>query len=480
MSKSKKQKTVFVSGVFNVLHPGHFRFFKYARQIGTKLVVGVLSDVLAPFSTIDQDERLVNVCALSYVDEAFILNVSPEEYIGILKPEIVVKGWEHHDKENPEKFVLDKFGGSLIFSSGDIKFSGIHLNYEKKKTNDTIIKPNGFMKRHSFSEKDLVAILNKFSSLNICVVGDIIVDDYLDCEPVGMSQEDPTIVVRPLESKKYLGGAGIVASHASNLGASVHFLSICGNDDAGVFSKQLLKKSKINHKVIIDNTRSTTQKRRFRANGKTLLRVNDYADHPISEEVMDNIVKNLEDIVSKLDLIIFSDFSYGVLPKTLIQRIKELTKNKNILMTADSQSSSQIGDILKFKDLCLITPTEREARLGLNNFTDGLVTLGDKIKAETLSSNVIITLGQDGIFITGPDKNNSQTIINDRLPALQQNVVDVAGAGDALLVAASMALALDSTIWEASFIGSLASALQVSQTGNIPLDYNSLLETCIS
>ena len=40
-------KTVFVSGSFNVLHPGHLRLIKFAKSHGDKLVVGIFSDKIA-------------------------------------------------------------------------------------------------------------------------------------------------------------------------------------------------------------------------------------------------------------------------------------------------------------------------------------------------------------------------------------------------------------------------------------------------
>ena len=62
---------------------------------------------------------------------------------------------------------------------------------------------------------------------NNIIIGDLIIDEYINCDPLGMSQEDPTLVVTPVESKKFIGGAGIVASHAASLGAKTSI--ICSN-----------------------------------------------------------------------------------------------------------------------------------------------------------------------------------------------------------------------------------------------------------
>jgi bifunctional ADP-heptose synthase (sugar kinase/adenylyltransferase) len=59
------------------------------------------------------------------------------------------------------------------------------------------------------------------------------------------------------------------------------------------------------------------------------------------------------------NLIVFSDFNYGVLPDELIQTITEIAVERGILIVADSQSSSQTGDISRFKSMDLITPTEK-------------------------------------------------------------------------------------------------------------------------
>ena len=61
-----------------------------------------------------------------------------------------------------------------------------------------------------------------------------------------MSQEDPTIVVTPIDKSKFLGGAGIVAAHVAGLGGSVDLYSVVGNDKLSTFVTQKMKNYNVN------------------------------------------------------------------------------------------------------------------------------------------------------------------------------------------------------------------------------------------
>ncbi len=466
-------KKVFVSGDFNILHPGHLRLLKFAKESGDYLIVGVNSDAIS-YKGINEDIRLESIKATSYVDEAFILNISPLKYIEQHKPHIVVKGKEHENRENPELEVINSYGGKLLFSSGEIGFSSIDLlKQEFLHTNYKVEHHTKYLKRHNFNFSDLNTIIDKFSNLNILVIGDTIVDEYITCEPLGMSQEDPTIVVSPLLNDKFIGGAAIVASHAKTLGAHVKFISVVGDDENHYFVKEGLEKLDIDVSLYVDSTRPTTLKQRFRAKDKTLLRVNHLKHHGISKDIQNDIIKNIEKNIQDIDLIIFSDFSYGVLTNTLINNISNLGLHHNILMSADSQSSSQVGDISKFKNMTLVTPTEREIRLSLNDFESGLVVLSEKLVEKTHTKFIFTTLGSEGVMIYNDEKEG---LLTDNINALGNIVKDVSGAGDSLLTCSSMALCVGATIWQSAYLGSLASAIQVSRLGNVPIKKDELLK----
>ncbi len=466
-------KKVFVSGDFNILHPGHLRLLKFAKESGDYLVVGVHSDRLSA-KCINQEIRLESIHSTSYVDEAFILDYPALEYIQNEQPDIVVKGKEFANKVNPELDVINAYGGQLLFSSGEIGFSSMDLLKREFEALSSNVKHSAlYLNRHQFDIEKLQEIVQKFSNLNVLVIGDSIVDEYIVCEALGMSQEDPTIVVSPLANNKFIGGAAIVASHAKTLGANVKFISVTGDDENFEYLHDGLEALGINAKIYKDSTRPTTLKQRFRASAKTLLRVNHLKQHSVSSAIENSIIKEVKKNIEDIDVIIFSDFSYGVLTERVIDSVTALGKKYHILMAADSQSSSQIGDISKFKNMTLVTPTEREIRLSLNDFESGLVVLSQKLTSNIEAQYVLTTLGAEGVMIYN---NTENELLTDTIDALGNIVKDVSGAGDSLLTCSSMALAVGANIWQSSYLGSIASAIQVSRVGNVPIQKEELLE----
>lgn len=476
---SDDETVAFISGYFNILHPGHLRLIQYAAAQADFLIVAVLSDKMVPDATVRDKERLEAVSVIKGVGQAFILDCDLRDCLLALKPDVIVKGWEHREEQNIEQDIVQEYGGELIFSSGETKFSSFdliarefnHINYSN------IEKPANFPQRHDFTLKKLKSHLRKFSKLKLCVIGDVIVDEYRQCDAIGMSREDPTIVVRPIQSNCFLGGAGIVSAHAASLGASVHFLSVVGKDNFADFAAEKLKEFKIDAFVLQDSQRPTTHKMRYRAEGKTLLRVNNFTDRPIGEKFQEQILAEFLRIVNDLDLLVFSDFNYGVLPQSLVDQLCEVAAQNNVMIVADSQSSSQTGDISRFKNVKLVSPTEYEARLALQNQNDGLVTLAEKLSRKVNADYVFLTLGSEGTLVHScePPPNSKSTWQTDRLPAFNSSPRDTAGAGDAMLVVSSMALAAKATIWESSYLGAIAAACQVGRVGNIPLTVPELI-----
>lgn len=468
-------RIAFVSGNFNIVHPGHLRLLKLAADTADVLVVGLNPDS-TPGVTMPSAMRLEGILALSIVQHGFVLTEPAADFIAKLQPDFVVKGKEFESADNPEAAVVEGYGGKLIFSSGDVQFASMDLLREElsQATPLPLLRgAAGFPERHGVSTQRLRDVLDKFRGMKVAVIGDIIIDEYIVCDPLGMSQEDPTIVVSPIETQTFVGGAGIVSAHSRSLGAEAHLFTVFGDDATAGYASGKLEDMGVRVHGIVDETRPTTRKQRYRALNKTLLRVSHLRQHDISRQLAEQMLKNIVDVLPQVDLLMFSDFNYGCLPQDLVNEIAAAARRKGVLMTADSQASSQVSDVSRFKGMALITPTEREARLAVRDTGSGLTVLSANLREAAQAENVLVTLGEDGMMVHGRDANGEY--MTDRLPVLNMTPVDVAGAGDSVFITASMALRAGADIWLCSYLSSIAAAIQISRIGNTPLQTNDIL-----
>ena len=243
---------------------------------------------------------------------------------------ILLKGQEFEKLVNPELKYLNKIGAKLIFGSGNTNYTSLEMisNEFKDKKYSSLEHDKDFLERHKIDSRALLNITKKFRKIKVAVVGDSIVDEYVSANPIGMSREDTTIVVSPISSNLFVGGAAIVAAHASSLGAISSLFTINGKDKYSKFLEKKLKNYKVKANIFIDDSRNTNLKKRYRVPEKTLLRVNIYDQRSISKKIQDKIFTKIKKISSKIDLLVFSDFNFGCLPQELVNKILTYLKKK--------------------------------------------------------------------------------------------------------------------------------------------------------
>tara|TARA_X000000950_G_C13912970_1_gene659711 strand:- start:910 stop:2355 length:1446 start_codon:yes stop_codon:yes gene_type:complete len=472
-----KYKYAFISGHFNVLHSGHIRLFKFAKDRADKLIVAVESNKIAGNTvSVDEKLRIADIETNSLVDIVVKIDKSVKDVLLKFKPDIVIKGNEFENKTNVEKSVVESYGGKLIFTPGALFFNYYDTFFNNSdKSQDKYDFQIKYLKRHNIKKKNILNFLNKIKKSRVLVIGDSIIDKYTNTLGIGMSQEDPSLVVSPIDSKIFLGGALIVASHVASLGAKCKLITLLGDDGYFETVSENLSINKVEQEILIDNTRPTTFKERIRCEGKTLLRINKFETTKISNKLKSEVLNIIKKNVNNFDIIIFSDFNYGFLTSDLIKKILKIPNIKNKITVADSQTSSQIGDILKFKNINLITPTEHEARNSLKNTEDGLILMAEKLRVKTNSENIFLKLGKDGLLIHSYSRSK-KIYKNDRLKPFSKFPLDTAGAGDSMLVIAALALHQKLNIWEAAYICSMIAGIQVNRIGNTPLQMDDIFK----
>ena len=179
-----------------------------------------------------------------------------------------------------------------------------------------------------------------------------------------------------------------------------------------------------------------------------MLRVNQLREHDLVGLPLLETKKVIAKLAPDADVILFSDFSYGLLTKEIIEFTLSNISRKNTFLAGDSQSSSQMGDLSKFVKMNLVAPTEREARLATNNKNSSLPELAKELRKKFQHDHIILTMGSEGLIVTSLAIDE----FTDRLPALENTVIDVAGAGDSMFAASSLGLAAGMSIWEAALL----------------------------
>lgn len=462
-------------GHFNLIHPGHLRYLQYAKTLAEKLVAVVVSDEELNKDSFgkhfSEQERAESLANLQIIDYVIILNsLTLETLVETIKPKVLIFGKEFEQNQSKQislAIAAASKKGEVVFHAGEIHYSTANLLHGnisdiEDSSRDQL---NTICKKQGVTLNNLQNRLNSFSDSKLIVIGDTIVDNYVACDALGMSAEAPVLVVKELENREFIGGAAIVASHVAALGANCHYISIVGEDPLSKKVKKILTDRGIDSTLIIDSSRPTTYKTRYMVENQKLFRVSKIKDHKISKEIEQKIIDQLNKLAPDIDGILISDFVYGLITQNILDEIIRLSKKFSIKLFGDLQCSSQTGRVTKFNNFDLITPTEKESRIALDDNENGLEWIANTLLEKTNSKNMLLKLGSDGFIAY----NNSKPIQSQNFPALTVNPVDVTGAGDALFAAMSVALASGASLIEASVIGAYMASLAVMEVGNVPI-----------
>jgi len=112
---------VFTNGVFDLLHPGHVRYLRHARELGDALLVGVNSDrsVRAnkgPGRPLTPDAERVEILeALECVDGVVVFDEdTPHELVAVLQPDVLVKGADWAEDAIVGRDIVEGRGGRVV------------------------------------------------------------------------------------------------------------------------------------------------------------------------------------------------------------------------------------------------------------------------------------------------------------------------------------------------------------------------------
>jgi rfaE bifunctional protein kinase chain/domain len=304
--------------------------------------------------------------------------------------------------------------------------------------------------------------LFKFSEhkkVKICVIGDIMLDHYINGSCDRISPEAPVQVVDVAGDIYSLGGAGNVLKNLQAFGCDGSLISITGNDETNrIVEDELVEIKPEFFRIIKDNERRTTIKTRVVVNRHQLIRLDREDKVYCNDKVADEIFSLLKAKIKNLDVVILSDYCKGALSIRLVKNIIKLCNENNVITIVDSKDK----DLSKYYGITIVKPNKKEASLasGINIVDDSTLEAAcKKIVETTACQTVIITLSEDGIAIFGDNK-----LIKKPTKAL--DVFDVTGAGDTVIAALAFAIANDLSISDACNFANSAAAIVVAKFGS--------------
>lgn len=302
----------------------------------------------------------------------------------------------------------------------------------------------------------------------IVLVGDVMLDQFIYGDVSRISPEGPIPVMKISHQNEMLGGAGNVLRNILSLQTPAVFATIIGNDEAGEKIAELIKDyGKIKTALVTENSRPTTIKVRYVAQGQQLLRADTEADRAISSGTEQKIADKVEAFLNDASVLVMSDYGKGMLTPTLISALIKIAKRKKIPVLVDPKGR----DYAKYKGATIISPNLKELveATGIEAKGHVAVTQGaKKLMTDFGFEAVLVTLGAEGmLLVTAKGKPL-------HLQTQAKEVYDVSGAGDTVLATLATCMARGLSLESAVAVANVAAGIVVGKAGTATVHLDEL------
>jgi D-beta-D-heptose 7-phosphate kinase / D-beta-D-heptose 1-phosphate adenosyltransferase len=320
-----------------------------------------------------------------------------------------------------------------------------------------------------FAQTDLSALLSaldRYSSLRVWVVGDLMLDEYVMGAVDRVSPEAPVPVVRVRDTEHRLGGAANVARQVAALGAKVSLAGTIGADAAGDDLLRLCASCGIDTRAVVRAAqRRTTRKLRVLGHSQQLLRMDWEDSTPCDATVCAQLLAALG--TEAPDAVILSDYAKGVLTPQIITAITQRAGQVPVVVDPKSR------DFTRYRGATTITPNLRELETASGTAldptdTDAVAAAARPLIAAAGLSSMVVTLSEHGMLVVPADGAPIS------VPASRREVFDVTGAGDTAIAVLTLSLAAGTSLSAAARLANAAAGVSVGQVGAVAVDADSI------
>jgi D-glycero-beta-D-manno-heptose-7-phosphate kinase len=314
-------------------------------------------------------------------------------------------------------------------------------------------------------------IFEKFTKLNVLIVGDVMIDRYLHGKVTRISPEAPVPVVELQRTEDRLGGAANVALNIKAMGATPYLFSVIGSDTEGGHFLKLMTENNLSTRGLLQiGGRPTTVKTRIMAGTQQMLRVDSEVTTDLANADREQFVARLRDFLmeKKIHVLIFQDYNKGVLSLSIIQQVMEETYKHKIPTTVDPKRHN----FLAYKGATLFKPNLKEIRdavdFDVQSDINSLNHAAGFLNTQLGTRLTMITLSEKGLFL-GSDTEGGQIY-----PTQPRHISDVSGAGDTVISVASLCLAAKTDNRTLAVLSNLAGSQVCEVAGVVPVNREQL------
>jgi len=485
--KSQGKTVIHCHGTFDLMHPGHIKYFEEAKSMGDVLCVTITTDVFARKGigrpVFREELRADSIAALSCVDfVALVPYETAHEAIHSINPSIYVKGSDYEGKEQEaghptaeEKKLVESLGGHLSFTHDPVTFSSTAVINDHFSTLPESIRQFLNTIRADFTDDDVEKAFDAMRGLRVLVIGDAILDVYHYSHFLGRSVKEEIPRVKIMGTDMFLGGSLAVANTLAGFCDSVGVVAMLGRQNAEKeerhqqFIRDHLHKN-VRPEFLYRDDAPTVVNERYVNNEpllvdkKTKVNMRKYFglyhinEVPVAEKLEAQWAKRIKRFAAGYDVIIVTDYGLGMLTEKLIHTIARLPQ----FLAVNTQTNSMnygFNLITKYPRADYVSISQPEMRLALHDKHSTPEQLAEKIAKVVHVKTVAVTLGALGVMIKGRSGITA-------IPALSTSVVDNIGAGDAFLALSSLGIQLRLPPALSGFIGAVASALSCGIIAN--------------
>lgn len=310
---------------------------------------------------------------------------------------------------------------------------------------------------------DLSRVMEEMGARRVLVVGEAILDSYLEGCAGRLCREAPVPIVDLSRRKDVPGGAANTAANVRALGGTVRFLSVTGDDDEGRLLRRALEVRGVPiGDLLVEPNRGTLAKNRVVADGQILIRYDQGGTYPIGPETEARVILRLGEAFTWADAVIVSDYSYGVLTDGVVATLERLLSADPTVLVVDAKDPRRYRGV----GVTAAKPNFPEVltMLGAASAPSadrvGLVAAQSERLLDLTGARVAaVTLDSEGALILERGSEPYRTYARPRPNSR------ATGAGDTFTAALGLALAAGADPQVAGEVASAAAAVVVGKDG---------------